>query len=97
MVMSRSGSIDSSVSSCAMTSLAEASSICTPRKMMRSSKSLLYGFISLHAVRGALDEGRENVAAVDVSRPDQLTSRLCPFRRRRPARAPAARCARPGR
>jgi hypothetical protein len=30
-----------------MTSLAEASSICTPRKMIRSSKSLLYGFISL--------------------------------------------------
>jgi hypothetical protein len=27
--------------------LAEASSICTPRKMIRSSKSLLYGFISL--------------------------------------------------
>ena len=47
MVMSRSGSIDSSAISCAMTSLAEASSICTPRKMIRSSKSLLYGFISL--------------------------------------------------
>src|SRR5712691_3269110 len=45
--MSRSGSIDSSVISCAITSLAEASSICTPRKMIRSSKSLLYGFISL--------------------------------------------------
>ena len=47
MVMSRSGSMASSVSSCAMTSLAEASSIWTPRKMIRSSKSLLYGFISL--------------------------------------------------
>src|ERR1700751_4842895 len=47
MVMSRSGSIASSVSSWAMTSLAEASSIWTPRKMIRSSKSLLYGFISL--------------------------------------------------
>ena len=47
IVMSRSGSIDSSVSSWAITSLAEASSICTPRKMIRSSKSLLYGFISL--------------------------------------------------
>src|SRR6201999_2552905 len=47
MVISRSGSMASSVSSCAMTSLAEASSICTPRKMIRSSKSLLYGFISL--------------------------------------------------
>ena len=30
-----------------MTSFADASSICTPRKMMRSSKSLLYGFDSL--------------------------------------------------
>src|SRR6201999_2381434 len=47
IVMSRSGSIASSVSSWAMTSLAEASSIWTPRKMIRSSKSLLYGFISL--------------------------------------------------
>src|ERR1700752_870997 len=47
MVMSRSGSMASSVSSWAMTSLAEASSIWTPRKMIRSSKSLLYGFISL--------------------------------------------------
>src|SRR5580700_7001730 len=45
--MSLDGSIDSSVISWAMTSLAEASSICTPRKMIRSSKSLLYGFISL--------------------------------------------------
>src|SRR3954451_12017186 len=44
--MSRSGSVDSSVSSWAMTSLAEASSICTPRKMIRSSKSLLYGLLS---------------------------------------------------
>ena len=34
-------------SSCAITSLADASSICTPRKMMRSSKSLLYGLDSL--------------------------------------------------
>jgi hypothetical protein len=40
-VMSRSGSWDSSTSSCAMTSSAEASSTCTPRKMMRSSKSLV--------------------------------------------------------
>src|ERR1700761_2504136 len=47
IVISRSGSMASSVSSWAMTSLALASSICTPRKMMRSSKSLLYGFISL--------------------------------------------------
>src|ERR1700744_4586297 len=47
IVISRSGSMASSVSSWAMTSLAEASSIWTPRKMMRSSKSLLYGFISL--------------------------------------------------
>src|SRR5579863_3856694 len=47
MVISRSGSMASSVSSWAMTSLALASSIWTPRKMMRSSKSLLYGFISL--------------------------------------------------
>src|SRR5207248_5788795 len=47
MVMSRSGSMASSVSSWAMTSFAEASSIWTPRKMIRSSKSLLYGFISL--------------------------------------------------
>ena len=45
--MSRSGSVDSSTSSWAMTSFADASSICTPRKMMRSSKSLLYGFDSL--------------------------------------------------
>src|SRR5215475_13876808 len=47
MVISRSGSMASSVSSWAMTSFAEASSIWTPRKMIRSSKSLLYGFISL--------------------------------------------------
>src|SRR5579871_2356987 len=47
MVISRSGSMASSVSNWAMTSLADASSIWTPRKMMRSSKSLLYGFISL--------------------------------------------------
>src|SRR6201995_223607 len=47
IVISRSGSMASSVSNWAMTSLAEASSIWTPRKMMRSSKSLLYGFISL--------------------------------------------------
>jgi hypothetical protein len=47
MVMSRSGSTDSSTISWAMTSLAEASSICTPRKMMRSSNILLYGFDSL--------------------------------------------------
>ena len=47
MKMSRSGSIDSSVMSWAITSFAEASSIWTPRKMIRSSKSLLYGFISL--------------------------------------------------
>ena len=45
--MSRSGSVDSSTSSWAMTSFADASSICTPRKMMRSSKSLLYGLDSL--------------------------------------------------
>src|SRR6202021_3696911 len=47
IVISRSGSMASSVRSWAMTSLAEASSIWTPRKMMRSSKNLLYGFISL--------------------------------------------------
>ena len=47
MVMSRSGSADSSVSSCAITSLADASSICTPRKMIRSSNILLYGLDSL--------------------------------------------------
>ena len=47
MMISRSGSVDSSVSSWAITSLAEASSICTPRKMMRSSNSLLYGLDSL--------------------------------------------------
>src|ERR1700677_2629103 len=47
IVISRSGSMASSVRSWAMTSFAEASSIWTPRKMMRSSKSLLYGFISL--------------------------------------------------
>src|SRR5918992_4453936 len=57
MLMSRSGSIDSRVSSCAITSLADASSICTPRKMIRSSKSLLYGFISLtpYVVRSTKD------------------------------------------
>src|ERR1700749_4816396 len=57
MVMSRSGSMASSVSSWAMTSLAEASSIWTPRKMIRSSKSLLYGFISLipYEVRSTKD------------------------------------------
>src|ERR1700684_4010463 len=47
IVISRSGSMASRVSNCAMTSFAEASSIWTPRKMIRSSKSLLYGFISL--------------------------------------------------
>jgi hypothetical protein len=43
MVMSRSGSMPSSVISWAITSLAEASSTCTPRKMIRSSNILLYG------------------------------------------------------
>src|SRR5215471_1511067 len=57
MVISRSGSIDSSVMSWAMTSFADASSIWTPRKMIRSSKSLLYGFISLtpYEVRSTKD------------------------------------------
>src|SRR5579859_5646870 len=57
IVISRSGSIDSSVMSWAITSLADASSICTPRKMIRSSKSLLYGFISLipYEVRSTKD------------------------------------------
>ena len=57
MVISRSGSMASSVSSWAMTSFAEASSIWTPRKMIRSSKSLLYGFISLipYEVRSTKD------------------------------------------
>ncbi|CNJ08866.1 Uncharacterised protein [Mycobacterium tuberculosis] len=41
IVMSRSGSNDSSTSSCAMMSFADASSTWTPRKMMRSSNSLL--------------------------------------------------------
>ncbi len=47
MMMSRSGSVPSSVSSWAITSLADASSTWTPRKMIRSSNSLLYGFDSL--------------------------------------------------
>src|SRR5205814_5780820 len=47
MVMSRSGSADSSVRSWAITSLADASSIWTPRKMIRSSNILLYGLDSL--------------------------------------------------
>jgi hypothetical protein len=47
MVMSRSGSADSRVINWAMTSFADASSIWTPRKMMRSSNILLYGFDSL--------------------------------------------------
>ena len=47
MLISRSGSADSRHSSWAITSLADASSICTPRKMMRSSNSLLYGLDSL--------------------------------------------------
>src|SRR6202034_4007443 len=57
IVISRSGSIASSVRSWAITSLAEASSIWTPRKMIRSSKSLLYGFISLtpYEVRSTKD------------------------------------------
>jgi hypothetical protein len=57
MVMSRSGSVDSSTSSCAITSLADASSICTPRKMIRSSNSLLYGLDSLtpYEVRSTKD------------------------------------------
>ncbi len=41
MMMSRSGSVPSNVSSWAITSLADASSTWTPRKMIRSSKSLL--------------------------------------------------------
>src|ERR1700743_3915431 len=57
IVISRSGSMASSVSNWAMTSFAEASSIWTPRKMIRSSKSLLYGFISLtpYEVRSTKD------------------------------------------
>src|SRR5579864_4687951 len=57
IVMSRSGSMASRVSSWAITSLAEASSIWTPRKIIRSSKSLLYGFISLipYEVRSTKD------------------------------------------
>src|SRR6266513_744421 len=47
IMMSRSGSADSRVRSWAITSLAEASSIWTPRKMMRSSNILLYGLDSL--------------------------------------------------
>src|SRR6266542_3643424 len=47
MMMSRSGSADSRQMSCAMTSLADASSIWTPRKMIRSSNILLYGLDSL--------------------------------------------------
>src|SRR6202000_2165593 len=47
MVMTGSGSSDSRTSNWAMMSLADASSSWTPRKMMRSSNSLLYGFISL--------------------------------------------------
>lgn len=43
MMMSRSVSWDSRTMSWAMMSSAEASSTCTPRKMMRSSKSLVYG------------------------------------------------------
>jgi hypothetical protein len=43
MRMSRSGSIDSSTSSWLITSLAMVSSIAWPRKMMRSSNSLVYG------------------------------------------------------
>ncbi len=44
--ISRSGSIDSRHSSCAMMSLAETSSTWEPRKMMRSSNSLAYGSYS---------------------------------------------------
>jgi hypothetical protein len=43
MMMSRSGSALSSTMSWAMRSSAEVSSTGAPRKMMRSSKSLLYG------------------------------------------------------
>src|SRR5258706_10587761 len=57
MGMSRSGSDDSSTISWAITSLAEVSSICTPRKMMRSSNILLYGLDSLtpYDVRSTYD------------------------------------------
>jgi hypothetical protein len=41
MVMSRSGSLDSRTSSWAITSSAEASSTCTPRKTIRSSNSFV--------------------------------------------------------
>jgi hypothetical protein len=59
MVISRSGSPDSSTISCAITSLAEVSSIWTPRKMMRSSNILLYGLDSFtpYDVR-SMNDGR---------------------------------------
>ena len=57
MVMSRSGSVASRTSSWAMTSLAEASSTCTPRKMIRSSNILVYGLVSFipYEVRSTKD------------------------------------------
>jgi hypothetical protein len=53
--MSRSGSWLSSTISWAITSSADASSTWTPRKMIRSSKSLVYGSIRLkpYAVRSS--------------------------------------------
>ena len=45
-----------------MTSSADASSICTPRKMMRSSNSLVYGLCDSLALGGALAELRQDVA-----------------------------------
>ena len=57
------GVLRSSTISWAMMSSAEASSTCTPRKMMRSSKSLVYGSVPLHAVGRALLELRKDVAA----------------------------------
>src|SRR5215467_9953286 len=74
IVMSRSGSIDSSAMSWAITSFAEASSICTPRKMIRSSNSLLYGFISLipYEVR-SMNDGSTYLALAGAIRWDALT------------------------
>ena len=78
-----------------MTSLADASSICTPRKMIRSSKSLLYGFISSTPYDVRSTKRREDVAAVaSVLTPAGLSS-LTWFssslrQDRRPPRAPAA-------
>src|SRR3954470_8924187 len=71
MMISRSGSVDSSESSCAMMSFETVSSIGMPRKMMRSWKSLAYGFIatSPREVRSMTFGRKYRLVTVDMVTP----------------------------